>query len=152
MRLSQQTKNAIAILVHFARQPDATRTVPEIAQACDITEYNVFKLVPLLTKAGFLRTIQGRKGGVRLDMPADTIAIGAVVEATEKRLAQLPAKDDRKDEQVDFESVVDDAFLAFLDILNQSTIAELAGEPRPEDAPGGAANAPATEQPSVSAK
>ena len=57
------------------------------------------------------------------------------MEATEKRLAQIPSKDDRDNDQMDFESVVDDAFLAFLDILNQSTIAELAGDGKPQTTP-----------------
>lgn len=135
MRLTQQTKNAVSILVHLARTPGRSPTVPEIAQACGITENNTFKLVPVLVRAGFLNTIRGRNGGVILARPADEIPVGEVVRATEGSLQS--AGEQAASDTMTFEAMVDDAFLAFVEILDRSTIAELAGagdadQPRPE--------------------
>lgn len=128
MRLSQQTKNAVSVLVYLARNPDVTPTVPEIAEGCEITEYNTFKLVPLLARTGFLKTIRGRNGGVVLAMPAAEISVGAVVRATDSELqANSPKKEDGTQKgAVTFDAMVDDAFLAFVELLDRNSIAELA--------------------------
>lgn len=124
MRLSQQTKNAVSVLAFCARTPEKTYTVAEVAAGCEITEYNAFKLVPLLVRTGFLNTIRGRNGGVCLARPAEEISIGSVVRATEERLQDTGGKTTKK--KPTFDDMVDDAFLAFIEILDRSTIAELA--------------------------
>lgn len=124
MRLSQQTKNAVSVLAFFARTPEKVYTVSEVAAGCGITEYNAFKLVPLLVRTGFLNTIRGRNGGVCLARPAEEISIGSVVRATEDRLQDAGGKAHKKEPT--FDDMVDDAFLAFIEILDRSTIAELA--------------------------
>ncbi len=128
MRLSQQTKNAVSVLVFLARNPDGTPTVPEIAEGCGITEYNTFKLVPLLARTGFLKTIRGRNGGVVLAVPAAEISVGAVVRATEEELqaAYSAGGGDGAQGAVTFDALVDDAFLAFVELLDRNSIAELA--------------------------
>ena len=123
MRLSQQTKNAVSVLAFIARTPEKTYTVSEVAAGCDITEYNAFKLVPLLVRTGFLNTIRGRNGGVCLARPAAEMSIGSVVRATEDRLQETGGKTLKK--KPTFDDMVDDAFLAFIEILDRSTIAEL---------------------------
>lgn len=127
MRISHQTKNAVKVLVFCAREPDKTFTVSEIASNCGITEYNAFKLVPILVRAEILMSIRGRNGGVRLARDADEISVGSVVRATEDRLSRHACvaggrgvKDD-----MEFDDMVDDAMLAFVEILDQNTIADL---------------------------
>lgn len=128
MRLSTQTHNAVKVLVHCTRAGGKTVTVPEIAAACDITEFNVFKLLPLLVKGELLETIRGRSGGVCLKKPADEISIGAVVRATEavfRNPAKVPASG-TANEPNDYSDMVNGAFLAFVEFLDQKTIADLA--------------------------
>jgi len=128
MRLSTQTHNAVKVLVHCARASGKTVTVPEISAACDITEFNVFKLLPLLAKGGLLETIRGRGGGVVLKLPADQISIGAVVRATEA-VYRKPAKEtvaDGSADPNDYSDMVNGAFSAFVEFLDQKTIGDLA--------------------------
>lgn len=128
MRLSTQTHNAVKVLVHCTRAGGKTVTVPEIAAACDITEFNVFKLLPLLVKGELLETIRGRSGGVCLKKPAEEISIGAVVRATEavfRKPAKAPASGAAGD-PTDYSDMVNGAFLAFVEFLDQKTIADLA--------------------------
>jgi len=128
MRLSTQTHNAVKVLVHCTRAGGKTVTVPEIAAACDITEFNVFKLLPLLVKGGLLETIRGRSGGVCLKKPPEEISIGAVVRATES-VFRKPAKNPvsgKANDPDDYSDMVNGAFLAFVEFLDQKSIAELA--------------------------
>ena len=127
MRLSNQTHNAVKVLVYCARNAETTVTVPEIATACEITEFNVFKLVPLLVKAGLLKTIRGRGGGVRLNRNPREISIGAVVRATESvfRSGESLAEEAGEDAMADYSNMVDGALIAFVEFLDQKSIADL---------------------------
>lgn len=138
MRLSNQTNNAVKVLVYCARSQEETVTVPEIAAACDITEFNVFKLVPLLVKADLLETIRGRGGGVRLKRSPEEISIGAVVRATETVFQDHEGRPAPKAGEIaDYSEMVDGAFLAFVEFLDQKSIADLAGvEPGPHRSTG----------------
>ncbi len=120
MRLSKQTRDAVNTLVHLARSDGQLLSVPEIARACDMTEATAFKLVPLLVKANLLQTERGRGGGVRLQRDPAEISVGEVVRAVEAM--------QRSNEggPTDFGRMVDDAFEAFLEILDENTIADMA--------------------------
>lgn len=129
MRLSKPTTNAVKVLVHLARHPDETISVPMLAQACEMPETITFKLVPLLVREGFAQTDRGRAGGVRLGRPADAISLGEIVRALEK--APLETRGDITAPVSDLPLIVDEAFDGFLGILDQHSIADLA---RPKSA------------------
>ena len=84
MRLTKQTSYALRILVHCAMQPDRQVKAVDIANAYNITEFNVLKVIPLLVHGGFVRTTRGRRGGLRLAQPASEIRIGDVIRLTEE--------------------------------------------------------------------
>ena len=117
MKLSKQTKDAVAVLVHMARLDGAPVAIPQIAQACAMTPAATFKLVPILVRAGFLETDRGRGGGVRLAMRPEMISVGTVV----RRLEQRPGEEAERP----LDSLVGEAFEAFVGILDRNTIADL---------------------------
>lgn len=120
MRLSKQTRDAVNTLVHLARADGRLLSIPEIADACGMTEATAFKLVPLLVKANFLKTERGRGGGVRLDRDPAEISVGEIVRAMET--LQGAADDGASG----LERIVDNAFDAFLEILDENSIADMA--------------------------
>lgn len=125
MRLSKSTKDAIAILVHLARrEDDSTMSIPQIADACGLTPAVTFKLVPVLVRAGYLVSGRGRSGGVRLARAPGDIPVGEVV----RTLEQTPQTDlNTVEAGTDLEAMIGDAFEAFVSILDQNTVADLAG-------------------------
>jgi len=56
----------------------------DIARAYNITEFNVLKIIPLLVHGGFVKTMRGRHGGMRLARPAADIRIGDIIRLTEE--------------------------------------------------------------------
>jgi Rrf2 family nitric oxide-sensitive transcriptional repressor len=136
MRLNKSTSHAVRILVDCAKAGDRLIKVADIAQRLDITQQNAFKIVHLLSRAGFLASVRGRNGGVRLARPATKIRIGDVVRAIESK--GFDGK--TPDSHVSLGQIVDDALDAFISVLDQHTLAEmaLAGEvPVPARGPGG---------------
>lgn len=124
MRLTKPTKNAVTALIHLARNPDETISVPALAEACGITGETAFKLVPLLVREGFAETDRGRSGGVRIARPAETISIGEIVRALEKAPVETDSQGTGRAPQ--FSSIMDEAYGGFLEILDQHSIADLA--------------------------
>ena len=83
MRLNKSTSHAVRILIDCAKAEGRLIKVAEISERLDITQQNAFKIVHLLSKAGFLSSVRGRHGGVRLARPAAKIRIGDVVRSIE---------------------------------------------------------------------
>ncbi len=69
MRLNKSTSYAVRILIDCARAGDRLVKVAEIAERLELTQQNAFKIVHLLSKAGFLDSVRGRRGGLRLARP-----------------------------------------------------------------------------------
>jgi Rrf2 family nitric oxide-sensitive transcriptional repressor len=136
MRLTKSTSHAIRILIDCARAGDRLIKVAELSQQLDITQQNVFKIVNLLARAGLIEAVRGRNGGVRLARPASEIRIGDVVRASEVTQVEIedgPAGRRRKPSG-SVNRILDDALGAFIDVLDQHTLADMA-EGRPPAPP-----------------
>jgi len=132
MRLTKLTSHAIRILIACARADGQLVKVAEIAARLDITQQNVFKIVHILAKSGFIEAMRGRHGGVRLSRPARDIGIGDVVRATEVTHVEVErgAGDRAGAHTVDVNVILDEALLAFISVLDQHTLEDLAGKDR----------------------
>jgi Rrf2 family nitric oxide-sensitive transcriptional repressor len=132
MRLTKSTSHAIRILIDCARADDRLIKVAELSQRLEITQQNVFKIVNLLARAGLIEAMRGRNGGVRLARPAAAIRIGDVVRATEVTHVEIEdGPSGRKQKSgAGVNQILDDALGAFISVLDQHTLADMAsGQP-----------------------
>ncbi|HEY8247635.1 MAG TPA: Rrf2 family transcriptional regulator [Hyphomicrobium sp.] len=123
MRLNKSTSHAVRILIDCAKAEGRLIKVAEIAERLDITQQNAFKIVHLLSKAGFLASVRGRHGGVRLARPAAKIRIGDVV-----RSIETMGRDEQEEAggRGSLHRIVDDALDAFISVLDQHTLEDMA--------------------------
>ena len=138
MRLTKSTSHAIRILIDCARAGDRLIKVAELSQRLEITQQNVFKIVNLLARAGLIEAVRGRNGGVRLARPAAAIRIGDVVRATEVTHVEIEdgTAGRRRKRAHGVNQILDDALGAFIDVLDQHTLADMAsGQPAEPPAP-----------------
>jgi Rrf2 family protein len=128
MRLTKSTSHAIRILIDCARAGDRLIKVAELSERLQITQQNAFKIVNLLARAGLIEAMRGRNGGVRLARPAKDIRIGDVVRATEVTHVEIEdgsaGHRPRRDHGVN--QILDDALGAFIEVLDQHTLADMA--------------------------
>jgi Rrf2 family protein len=128
MRLTKSTSHAIRILIDCARAGDRLVKVAELSGRLQITQQNVFKIVNLLARAGLIEAVRGRNGGVRLARSAAAIRIGDVVRATEVTHVEIEdgtvGRKQKRGRGVN--KVLDDALSAFIDVLDQHTLADMA--------------------------
>jgi|SRR5690606_6922983 len=87
MRLTAMTDYAMRLLMYVGSHPDRLCTIAEIAQAYGISEPHLMKITHRLAQQGWLETVRGKNGGMRLARAPQDINLGAVVRDTENDLA-----------------------------------------------------------------
>lgn len=78
MRLTTRTNLAMRTLMFCAANPGRIVRKHEVALACAASENHLAQVIHLLARAGFLKTLRGRSGGLMLGLAADAITVGAV--------------------------------------------------------------------------
>jgi len=127
MRLTKSTGHAIRILIDCAGADDRLIKAAELSERLQITQQNVFKIVNLLAREGLIAAVRGRNGGVRLARRADQIRIGDVVRATEITHVEVEdcASSRKQKSRSGVNEILDDALGAFIDVLDQHTLADM---------------------------
>ncbi|MYN14602.1 Rrf2 family transcriptional regulator [Pusillimonas sp. TS35] len=87
MRLTSMTDYAMRLLMYVGQHPERLCTIAEIAQAYGISEPHLMKITHRLAQLGWLETIRGKNGGMRLAKAPGAINLGAVVRDIENDLA-----------------------------------------------------------------
>jgi len=87
MRLTAMTDYAMRLLMYVGSHPDRLCTIAEIAQAYGISQPHLMKITHRLAQQGWLETVRGKNGGMRLARAPRDINLGAVVRDTENDLA-----------------------------------------------------------------
>jgi Rrf2 family nitric oxide-sensitive transcriptional repressor len=83
MRLSQHSDYAFRLLIFVALREPASATVGEIAARFDMSVTHLQKVAQTLAAHGYVETIRGRSGGVRLARGAHSVRLGDVAAITE---------------------------------------------------------------------
>ena len=83
MRLKVHTDYALRILMYLALKKDGLATITEIAATYDISKNHLMKVAYKLVVAGYVESVRGRGGGLRLAKPVEAIILGEVVRKTE---------------------------------------------------------------------
>ena len=129
MKLTTFTDYSLRVLIYVASAPDRRATISEIANAFDISENHLVKVVHLLGREGMLFNTRGRGGGLALARPPEEINVGAVVRLTEGR--DLPAECFGDDNHCSIApvcrlaGVLAQALKAFYKVLDGCTLADL---------------------------
>lgn len=134
MRLTKQTNYAIRMLMYCNSNEGLSR-VSSIAGFYGLSEQFLLKILQVLTKGGFVETVRGRNGGIRLARPAQDINLGDLVRATEDNFALAECFEGGEEACSLFHScglnqALNEALGAFLAVLDGYTIADLTNNER----------------------
>src|SRR3546814_18702256 len=89
MRLTAMTDYAIRLLMYVGCRPGRLCTISEIARAYNISEPHLMKITHRLGQLGWIETIRGKNGGMRLARVPQDISLCAVLSATETDFEQV---------------------------------------------------------------
>jgi len=131
LKLTSYTNYALRTLQMAAiRAPHLVR-IDEVAQAHRINRAHLTKIVHQLGQAGYLETVRGPKGGLRLARPATEMIVGDVVRLTEGPIDLVEcfseARNTCKLRGICQLSVkLQEATRAFMAVLDDLTVAQIA--------------------------
>jgi Rrf2 family nitric oxide-sensitive transcriptional repressor len=129
MQLTRYTDYSLRVLIYLAVHQEELATIEEIAKAYRISKAHLMKIVHQLGLAGYVETVRGRGGGLRLAQPPEKIRIGDVVRHTEAMpLVECfdPKTSHCRIEPVcDLRTALKHALEAFLRTLDSYTLADL---------------------------
>lgn len=83
MRLTNFSDYALRMLMLAASAGERLITIEETARTFGISRAHLMKVATALTRAGFLKAVRGRSGGLALAHDPKDIRLGDVVRATE---------------------------------------------------------------------
>ena len=136
MRLTKHSDGALRALIYLGLQADAPPArITDIALRMGISEDHLAKVIARLSQLGFVETLRGREGGVRLARPASEIIVGEVVRATEDNMNLVECFDAETNRcpiapACQLAGALDEALAAFLGVLDRYTLADLVARPR----------------------
>ncbi len=129
MRLTVYTDYALRVLMYVAMHPDRLSTISEISAAHRISRNHLMKVVHRLGVAGYVETLRGQHGGIRLAKKPQDIVIGEVVRTTEPDLAPVSCFESAGScaftASCKLKRAISDALKAFLAVLDGYTVADL---------------------------
>ena len=130
MRLTLHTDYALRALMYAGIKGETLATIPEIVERFGIPKGHLMKVVHHLAQKGYLHTIRGKRGGMRLARNPSQIVIGTVVRDMEQELGVLGCLQEsngycRIEECCLLRSALRDATNAFLATLDRYTLQDL---------------------------
>ena len=128
MQLTKHTDYAFRVLIYLAMKPaDTLATIQEIAEYFDISRNHMMKIVQKLANAGFVHSIRGKQGGIKLGKPTEEINLRAIVELMEATLKPIDCTSQpcRLNPGCGLKSILFTGQKQYMDYIGQYTMADL---------------------------
>jgi Rrf2 family nitric oxide-sensitive transcriptional repressor len=125
VQLTLFTDYSIRVLLYLGARPERLCSIGEVARAYAVSHNHLMKVVNKLAREGYVESVRGRAGGIRLGRVPAAINLGALVRDTEDgfelvdctRCAVAPA--------CRVTGVLGEALAAFLAVLDRYTLADM---------------------------
>ncbi len=134
MRLSTFSDYSLRVLMYLGAQPDRLATIPEIAAGHGVSQSHLMKVVHQLGRCGYIETVRGKGGGMRLARAPRDIVLGEVIRHTESdfTLAECFAANSacRIQGACCLNAILDEALSALFLVLDGYTLADLLVNPQ----------------------
>ena len=130
MRLTMHTDYALRLLMQLGTSDGELITVAQSAATYDVSKNHMMKVAHHLCQAGYVETVRGNGGGLRLAKRPEDIVLGEVVRSTESDFALVGCFEPRCEEchitsACLLRSALQRALTAFFEVLDDYTLADL---------------------------
>ncbi len=143
MRLTQYTDLSLRVLIYLglhhdhcdnSRQSSRRSTIREISEAYGVSRNHLMKVVQQLAAEGFVDSVRGVGGGLRLSADPGELNVGRIVRAMEPdfNLVECMRPDNACviTPACSLAGMLAEARQAFLDVLDRHTLADILAEAR----------------------
>lgn len=129
MRLTLHSDYAIRILIHLGLSDGRLVTIDEISKAYGISKNHLMKIAHKLANEGYVVSVRGRNGGLRLAQPPQDINIGTMIRWTEDNSGHVECFDKDANQCAiapccRFKGALREALEAYFGILDRYSLAD----------------------------
>ena len=125
MRLTLFTDYSIRVLLYLGARPDRLCSIAEVARGYGVSQNHMMKVVNELVRSGYVESVRGRFGGIRLARAPEEINIGTVIRHTEDGFDLLDCGTCVIAPACGLTGVLKEAVGAFLNILDAYSLADI---------------------------
>ena len=130
MRLTHFTDLSLRLLMYLAVKPDGLATIQEVAGRYGVSRNHLMKVAQQLVKTGFVDSVRGHGGGLRLQRAPTQIRVGEVVRVTEDDFRMVECFEAGRSSctllpACRLKGVLGEALAAYLAVLDKYTLADL---------------------------
>jgi Rrf2 family nitric oxide-sensitive transcriptional repressor len=129
MQLTQFTDYSLRALIYIALKKEMC-TIKDITDAYSISNNHMTKIIHNLSKLGMIKTTRGKNGGMTLAINPLDINLGALTLKLETNFDLVPCFNKEKANcciapVCKLKNILHEAQKAFMDVLNQFTLADI---------------------------
>lgn len=133
MHLTRYTDYSLRVLIYLGTHQDKLATISEIAAYHSISRNHLMKVVHQLGTNGYIVTLRGKGGGIKLARPPEKIVVGDVVRSMEETMNIVECFESGASACVlapacQLKTALSEAMQSFLVTLDLYTLADLVGE------------------------
>ena len=133
MQLTHFTDYSLRVLIFLGAHTERLCTISEIAEAYAISDNHLMKVVNRLSTCGYIETVRGKGGGMRLARAATLINVGDVVRDMEESFNIVECFNEEHQDcpllpTCILRSVLKDALRNFLATLDRHTLQTVLGD------------------------
>ena len=125
MKLTLFTDYAMRVLLYLGARPERLCSIAEVAQAYRVSQNHLMKVVNALAREGYIESVRGRRGGIRLGRAPAAINLGALIRATEDGFQLVDCGRCVVAPACGVTGVLGEALAAFLAVLDRYTLADM---------------------------
>lgn len=129
MKLTMYSDYCLRVLIFLAIKNNDLATIREIAERYDISRNHLMKVVYELNRMGYIETIRGKRGGMRLAREPAAINLGELIRRTENDFALAECFSDasgcRISDVCRLRHILGEALDAFFAVLDAYTLEAL---------------------------
>ena len=131
MQLTLYSDYSLRVLIYLGAKPeDATATITDIAEAFGISRNHLVKVVHNLSLLGYIVTMRGKGGGMRLSRAPEKINLGDVVRHTEGTFDivecfNIASNTCPISAMCKLKGVINEAYRNFIGVLDSYTLADI---------------------------
>lgn len=129
MKLTRYTDYAMRMLIHLGSRHGDLCSIREISESFGVSQNHMMKVAQDLVSAGYVESVRGRNGGLRLARPAGEINLGELTRHTENSFTLIDCGGCRIAPACGLPGILAEATAAFLTVLDKYHLSDIL-EPR----------------------
>jgi Rrf2 family nitric oxide-sensitive transcriptional repressor len=132
MQLTHFTDYSLRTLIFLGAHPERLCTISEIAEAYAVSVNHLMKVVNRLSTCGYVETLRGKGGGMRLARAPRLINIGEVIRDMEERFDIVECFNEEHQDcpllpACSLKSILNDARRSFMAAVDRHTLQDVLG-------------------------